>query len=177
MALAQLGTSTARRSSMTRLPFAKPRKSPKKKPSRLPRSAPPKRSRVKPRQTWIKPKKRSASEFARIYGSKARVKWMKLQPCVVCDWAPSDGHHTENGGTSRKGPAESIVPLCRLHHDEFHRFGVVLSGGRIYARVDLRALASLTEYRWQCHLRGHERGEPRSAGQFVQSHQPSPHTT
>lgn len=66
----------------------------------------------------IKPKKRSAEEFARIYHSEARVKFIKWLGCIVCGATPCDGHHTKNGGTGRKSGYETIVPLCRAHHEE-----------------------------------------------------------
>jgi hypothetical protein len=81
-----------------------------------------KRSAMKPRSVplkrggRIKPKKRSAAEFTRIYGSKARVAWIKAQPCLVCHRSPCDNAHTVTGGTGRKAGFETIVPLCRRCH-------------------------------------------------------------
>ena len=75
----------------------------------------------------IKPKKRSASEFARIYGSVARVAWVKSLPCLVASWGcggPIENAHAENGGMGRKADAETVVPLCRSHHAVLHAVGV-----------------------------------------------------
>jgi len=64
----------------------------------------------------IKRKKRPAGEFARIYGSKARVAWIKALGCVICGAVPADNAHTVGGGTGYKAGYETIVPLCREHH-------------------------------------------------------------
>lgn len=32
---------------------------------------------------------------------------------------PTDPAHTQNNGTSSKGPDSSCVPLCRIHHREY----------------------------------------------------------
>jgi hypothetical protein len=39
---------------------------------------------------------------------------------AVCSLGPpNDPAHTENNGTSSKGPDSSCVPLCRKHHNEY----------------------------------------------------------
>lgn len=73
------------------------------------------------RQSRIVPKKRTPSEFARIYHSKVRVKWVKEQPCVACSWhvrfantdASDNAHIPSRSGMSRKGDYTTIIPLCR----------------------------------------------------------------
>ena len=67
----------------------------------------------------IKPKKRSPEERQRIYGSDARIEWIKSQPCLICDSGPSENAHTENGGTGYKAGFETIVPLCHKCHQDF----------------------------------------------------------
>ncbi len=67
--------------------------------------------------------KRRKSEFARTYGSKARVAWVKSLPCLVCGMGPSENAHVVNGGTGRKGDCYAIVPLCSDHHWQSHHFG------------------------------------------------------
>lgn len=77
------------------------------------------------RRTPVKKRnaKRKASEWARAYGSKERVEWIKRQPCAVCGYPVSDNVHTRTGGVSRKSDAEHIAPLCRAHHRELHQHG------------------------------------------------------
>lgn len=72
------------------------------------------------RQTPLRAKKRSASEFRRIYGSRERVKAIKAMPCTVphCARTPCDNAHLTNGGTGRKADWDTIAPLCRHHHNE-----------------------------------------------------------
>lgn len=60
--------------------------------------------------------KRKPSEFARIYGSKARVEWVKSLPCGACYVAgyTENAHLTPKGekGTGYKGHHRFIAPLC-----------------------------------------------------------------
>lgn len=70
-------------------------------------------------------------------------KWLNGQLCCVldrwesyfqgcCDQTSSDPAHTQNNGTSSKGPDSSCVPLCRKHHREYdagrkafeHKYGL-----------------------------------------------------
>jgi hypothetical protein len=80
----------------------------------------------------IKPRKRSASEFARVYGSRARVAWIKGLPCIACVAASplfgmpgaslSHNAHTVSGGQGRKADAATIVPLCASHHRRYDEY-------------------------------------------------------
>jgi hypothetical protein len=118
-----------------------------------------KRSQPMKRAGRIKPKPRTRSEFARIYGSKARVEWVKSLPCLICGRGPCDNAHTENGGMGRKGDAASIVPLCcmgmddphspgylRGHHGLLHQIGVATFESEY--RVDLKAEAARVAAAW-----------------------------
>lgn len=108
---------------------------------------PPRRARLA--RGPIRAKKRTPSEFARIYGSRERVQWVKTQPCIAALWGcvgPMVNAHTETGGTGRKGPYQSIVPACDHHHREMHRG--VETFQRVY-RVDLAACARATEAAWR----------------------------
>lgn len=97
--------------------------------------------------------KRKKSEFARAYGSKERVEWVKAQACVMCSHLevatvqPCHNAHTVSGGKGRKADANTIIPLCPEHHrqyddyiEPFDRYGV---------RDFFRAKADDTERRWQ----------------------------
>jgi len=57
---------------------------------------------------------RLAGSFARAYGSKARVKFVNLQPCAACGvWGYSQNAHVlGNDGASRKAHYTTIAPLC-----------------------------------------------------------------
>ena len=78
----------------------------------------------------MKRKKRSASEFARIYGSRERVEWVKTLPCAVASCGlscgPCDGEihnaHTVSGGKGRKADAATVAPLCAKHHAAFDQY-------------------------------------------------------
>jgi hypothetical protein len=96
-----------------------------------------------------KAKKRTASEFARIYGSRARTVFVKSLRCTVgiCVGWPVEQAHTQNGGMGRKGDAASIVPMCFWHHKWLHSMGVESFRQRF--GVDLDAAAAETERRWQ----------------------------
>ncbi len=89
------------------------RSGPPQRKTPLPRaSAPIPRSSLKRKR---KPAASAAKDFAREYGSRARVKFVSRLPCAACDYAGPirrDNAHTKTGGTSRKGPYTSIIPLC-----------------------------------------------------------------
>ncbi len=91
------------------------------------RSSPPRRSTTPTRKTPVKPvnRKRRASEFARAYGSKERVAWVKALGCLLrshnCN-GPIDNAHTATSGTGRKAGAGMIIPLCRYHHQRFDEY-------------------------------------------------------
>jgi hypothetical protein len=130
-----------------------------------PRSTPLKRTGPIARKSRIKAKKRKPSEFARIYGSKERVAWVKAQPCVVCGRGPCENAHTEVGGIGYKAGYETIVPLCfqtttrRVGGITFESIGchrALHNMGRLsfqfFNRVDLSTLAAETHTRWLAYL-------------------------
>lgn len=55
---------------------------------------------------------------------KTHLKYLTLQPCLVCGRQPSDPHHlrfAQPRALGRKVSDEFTVPLCRGHHRELHR--------------------------------------------------------
>lgn len=111
-----------------------------------------KRSGALKRDTAIRKvnRARRASEFARCYGSKERVEWVKEQRCAVgfCS-SPAENVHIEGDGASRKAGYELIVPLCHTHHLKLHAYGRgTFEEG--YG-LDLAALAAETQQRWEAH--------------------------
>lgn len=70
----------------------------------------------KPMFSTIRKKKRPESKTARIYGSKARRDWVKLQPCAACgvEGFSVNAHVAppSEKGTGYKASAKWIVPLC-----------------------------------------------------------------
>lgn len=74
------------------------------------------------RRGRIAPKKRTASEYARIYGSRARVLWIKSLACACgCGETPCENAHTVTGGMQRKADADTIAPLrpaCHRRYDQ-----------------------------------------------------------
>ncbi len=122
-----------------RLPFAKPRKSRKKRPafSSIVDRRTPQQKIVAAKKlrgtTPVKRKnaKRRVSEFARCYGSRERVSWINEHPCLLsgafffdasggkyrgCCAGKTENAHIKGGGGSRKADAQFIVPLCQSHH-------------------------------------------------------------
>lgn len=157
---------------MRRLPFAKPVPRPKKRrawnstlpqsDTRLPRATKP-IARSKP----VPKKKRTPSEFARIYGSKARVAWVKALPCAACGYAGPvlrENAHTKTGGVGRKADARWVAPLCVTRpshlrpnrvegcHNLLHRVGRQTL--ELQTNVHLETAAGRTELAWQAHLNG-----------------------
>jgi hypothetical protein len=55
---------------------------------------------------------------------KSHLKFVAMQPCLICGREPSQAHHLtfcQRRGLSLKVSDEFTVPLCGLHHDELHR--------------------------------------------------------
>lgn len=94
-------------------------------------SIPEKKKTRRKRKSWIKNhnrriarKPRKPSEFARIYGSRERVRWVKAQPSVASGKRPCVNAHTVTGGTQYKAGFETIVPLTHYEHTaELHQWG------------------------------------------------------
>lgn len=58
--------------------------------------------------------------------SKAHLRFVATQPCLVCRRIPCDAHHikfAEPRALGRKVSDEFTVPLCREHHQQLHRHG------------------------------------------------------
>lgn len=96
-------------------------------------------------KTKPKAKKRSASDFARVYGSKARVAWVAAQPCVVCGRGPCENAHITSGGVGRKADFTQIVPLCPSCHRTQHARGWRALG---LNTSRLEFIAYVTQFKW-----------------------------
>jgi hypothetical protein len=57
---------------------------------------------------------------------KTHLRFVALQPCLVCGRTPSDPHHlrfAQPRALGRKTSDEFVVPLCRTHHRLNHQVG------------------------------------------------------
>jgi ERF superfamily len=62
----------------------------------------------------------------RRYRNKEHLRYVTLQPCLLCARKPSDAHHlrfVQPRALGRKTSDEFAVPLCRIHHRAAHRTG------------------------------------------------------
>jgi len=62
----------------------------------------------------------------RRYRDKEHLRYVTLQPCLLCARKPSDAHHlrfVQPRALGRKTSDEFAVPLCRIHHRAAHRVG------------------------------------------------------
>lgn len=62
----------------------------------------------------------------RRYRDKAHLRFVALQPCLVCGRTPSDPHHlrfAQPRALGRKTSDEFVVPLCRAHHRQNRQVG------------------------------------------------------
>jgi len=58
--------------------------------------------------------------------SKAHLRFVARQPCLICGRSPSHAHHVryaQSRGLSLKVSDEFTVPLCAIHHSENHTTG------------------------------------------------------
>lgn len=49
----------------------------------------------------------------------------KSMPCLVCRRTPSDPCHIKSYATTLQDNANNLMPLCRVHHTESHKIGIV----------------------------------------------------
>ena len=57
---------------------------------------------------------------------KDHLRYVALQPCIVCDRKPAQAHHlkfSQQTAMGRKVSDEFTVPLCATHHRDLHRGG------------------------------------------------------
>ena len=95
----------------------------------------------------IKPKPRKPSEFRRIYGSKARVEWVKSLRCIRCRRrGHTQNHHIETGGMGRKADFDKIVEICDRCHYWLHKWG--RETWESYAGINLDEAAADLQSRW-----------------------------
>jgi hypothetical protein len=62
----------------------------------------------------------------RRHRDKAHLRFVALQPCLLCGRSPSDPHHlrfAQPRAMGRKNSDEFVVPLCRTHHRQNHQIG------------------------------------------------------
>jgi len=109
-----------------------------------------KRSPIKRKTKLVaksKPKARSRApkDFARVYGSKARVAWVAAQPCAACGKGPCENAHTKSGGVGRKADYRHIIPLCAACHRVQHSKGWKALG---FNAAKLEYVAYRTQFQW-----------------------------
>ena len=62
----------------------------------------------------------------RRHRDKRHLRFVALQPCLLCGRSPSDPHHlrfAQPRAMGRKTSDEFVVPLCRTHHRQNHQVG------------------------------------------------------
>ncbi len=66
----------------------------------------------------------------RRHRDKMHLRFVALQPCLLCGRTPSDPHHlrfAQPRALGRKTSDEFVVPLCRAHHSQNHQVGDEMS--------------------------------------------------
>jgi hypothetical protein len=79
---------------------------------------------------------------------KAHLRFVALQPCLICERTPSDPHHlrfAQPRAMGRKTSDEFVVPLCRTHHRQNHQTGDELSWWKAAATDPLKVAQKLWE--------------------------------
>ena len=96
----------------------------------------------------IRKKKRKPSEFARIYGSKERVEFIKSLPCAACLAVgfSQNAHLLGNGGAGRKKSYTTVGPLCGGCHEQYdeHRWAFNI----VFPDFDPIKVSAETETAW-----------------------------
>jgi hypothetical protein len=62
----------------------------------------------------------------RRHRDKLHLRFVSLQPCLICGRTPADAHHlrfAQPRALGRKNSDEFAVPLCRTHHRQNHQVG------------------------------------------------------
>jgi hypothetical protein len=70
--------------------------------------------------------RRTAARFETVICGKTHLRFVALQPCLLCGRSPSDPHHlrfAQPRAMGRKNSDEFVVPLCRTHHRQNHQVG------------------------------------------------------
>ena len=55
--------------------------------------------------------------------NEAYKAWIRTLPSLTSGRTPCDACHTETGGMSMKASDETVVPLTREEHQEYHQLG------------------------------------------------------
>lgn len=87
---------------------------------------------------------KKVARFARQFGSRERLEWLKGFPCVSCGGRATDASHVRHGPTKT---ASEMVPQCHRCHMELHSVGI----GTFQRRhgIDLAAVAASFAERWR----------------------------
>jgi hypothetical protein len=62
----------------------------------------------------------------RRYRDRDHLRFVSVQPCLICGRRPTDAHHlrfAQPRALGRRVSDEYAVPLCRTHHRALHRHG------------------------------------------------------
>jgi hypothetical protein len=82
--------------------------------------------RVSDAVAWHIDKSALALREPRRYRDREHLRFVSMQPCLVCGRRPSDAHHLrfmQPRALGRRVSDEFAVPLCRTHHRALHRRG------------------------------------------------------
>lgn len=56
---------------------------------------------------------------------KALLEAVKVQRCAACSRSPCDPHHVTSRGAGGGDVPNNVMPLCHMHHQEWHKAGPV----------------------------------------------------
>lgn len=57
--------------------------------------------------------------------SEQNFKIIKSMKCLVCGSPNVDAHHIKTRGSGGDDSLKNLAPLCRIHHTEVHRIGII----------------------------------------------------
>ena len=80
------------------------------------------------------------------------LNFIRSHPCCICGAKPVDVNHVGTGGIGIKTSDYYTVPLCRMHHGEYHQIGQKRFEAKYFINLYKIMVDLLIEYMSQIEL-------------------------
>jgi hypothetical protein len=83
--------------------------------------------------------------------SEEYLQFIREQACLVCGTSPCDPHHlnfkgNQSGGMGLKTSDYRTIPLCRIHHNEYHNVGKITFADRHSLDLKMEIIKHIERY-------------------------------